>query len=180
MFHVKYHNVSEEAQAAINLFQLSQDKQQKSTTSCDRKDRLQDSLFEQRTETIARLNLYRGILSSFLVYVKRFQTESPQVHTLFDQMLNIRKEILATFMKLENIPVSIKKLVTFDVTDRKLQKPDRELCVGRFTYADMNKARVDKFQQHWVSKLYADLCRGYVMAGKKLLNQLPLKNKTLR
>ena len=67
--------VSEEAQAAIFLLQMSQEEQQKSVTSSDRKDRIINSLFENRHETLAKINLFRGLLERFHGYVKVFQSE---------------------------------------------------------------------------------------------------------
>ena len=53
-------NMTKEAQAAISLLQMSQEDQQKSATSHDRKDRILSQLFENRDETLTRSNLFRG------------------------------------------------------------------------------------------------------------------------
>ncbi|KAH3890031.1 hypothetical protein DPMN_014099 [Dreissena polymorpha] len=71
---VRHYNVAEETQAAIMLLQLGQARQQKSVTSSDRKDRILEALFTKRTETIALLNLWCGLLSIL-------QRMSPYIYT---------------------------------------------------------------------------------------------------
>lgn len=93
------HNLSEEAQAAVTLVQLDQEKQQKSLTSVDRKDRILEALFLNRRETIVKLNLFRGLLDTFHGYVKSFQSESPVIHTLHRRMLDVTREVLGMFVK---------------------------------------------------------------------------------
>jgi len=168
-----------EAQAAITLLQMSQDRQQKSATSTERKDRIVDHLFQNRRETFVKLNLYRGLLDTFQGFVKTFQTEKPLIHTLHEQMVVITRELLGMFIKPEHIPNSITDLLKLDVTDRNIQKPDRDLGVGKYAFTDLNKARLDKRCKYWTAQLYTDLRTGYIMAAKKMLS-LPLGNKTLR
>ena len=171
--------VSEEAQAAIFLLQMSQEEQQKSVTSSDRKDRIINSLFENRHETLAKINLFRGLLERFHGYVKVFQSEKPLVHTLHREMFNITREILGIFIKPEFISESVRELLNIDVTDETLQKSDKDLQVGRYAYVDLNKARLEKKHHHWVHSLYIDLRAGYIKAAQKLL-KMPLGNQTLR
>ncbi|KAL5016272.1 hypothetical protein ScPMuIL_005861 [Solemya velum] len=158
----KSHDVSKEAQAAITLLQFAQEKQQKSQTSHDRKDRILNALFINRTETIAMLNLCRGLLSIFQEYVKKFQTEAPQIHILHEQMVDITKTFMAIFIKPEHIPKhSVAALVKLDVSDRAIQKSDKDIAVGKYALPLITKARQDKSQHYW-------------------LDTLPLRNKTIR
>ena len=173
------HNVSDQAQAAIILLQLSQERQHKSVTSNERKERILDSLFHNRRETLVKINLFRGLLDVFQGFVKQFQSEKPLIHTLHTRMTEVATELLGMFMKPEKIPDSITKLMKLDVTDRTLQKPDRGIGVGKYAYTELNKARIDKSCRHWVQNLYANLRHGYVMAAKKML-KMPIDNKTLR
>jgi hypothetical protein len=176
----KERKVSEAAQAAITLLQLAQEKQQKSATSSDRKDRILNLLFQQKRETLIKLNLIRGLLMEFHGYVKEFQSEKPLIHTLHSRMYDVTTELFSFFIKPEYIPnSSVRKLLKVDVTDRGIQKSDKDLNVGKYAYADLNKARMDKACSHWVTSLYSRLRTGYIMAAKKLL-QLPLDNKTIR
>ncbi|XP_052816458.1 uncharacterized protein LOC128243033 isoform X1 [Mya arenaria] len=173
------HNVSDQAQAAIILLQLSQERQHKSVTSNERKEGILDSLFHNRRETLVKINLFRGLLDVFQGFVKQFQSEKPLIHTLHTRMTEVATELLGMFMKPEKIPDSITKLMKLDVTDRTLQKPDRGIGVGKYAYTELNKARIDKSCRHWVQNLYANLRHGYVMAAKKML-KMPIDNKTLR
>lgn len=104
-------HVSEEAQAAITVLQMSQEDQQKSATSRDRKDRILGLLFENRSETLTMITLFRGLLERFHGFVKIFQSEKPLVHTLNKEMYDMTREVLGMFMKPECIPESVKKLL---------------------------------------------------------------------
>lgn len=171
--------MSENAEAAIALLQMSQESQQKSVSSQDRKDRILDGLFTNRRETVVKLNLFRGLLSVFFGFVKSFQSEKPMIHTLHRQMVAVTTELLGMFIKPEYIPDSVSQLQKLDITDKLIQKADRELSVGKYAYSDLNKARLDKTCQHWVSDLYHHLRSGYVKAAEKIL-QMPINNKTIR
>ena len=60
-----------------------------------------------------------------------------------------------------------------------MQKCDKDLLVGCYAYVDLNKARMDKKNQHWVRKLYSNFRSGYISAAVQLL-KMPLGNGTLR
>lgn len=96
--------VTEEAQAAISLLQMSQEDQQKSATSHDRKDRILSQLFENRDEILTKINLFRGLLERFHGFVKIFQSEKPLIHTLHREMFNMSKEVLGMFIQLSISP----------------------------------------------------------------------------
>ena len=172
-------NVSDEAQAAVVLLLLSQEKQQKSTTSSERKERIVDSFFLHRRESVLKMNIFQGLLGTFTGYIKAFQTEKPVIHTLHRKMLDVTKQLLGMFIKPECIPDRVSQLLKLDVEDRNLQKPDKDLAVGKYAYTELNKARVDKGCSHWVTNLYSSLRTSYVMAAKKIL-QMPLNNKVIR
>ncbi|XP_045192915.2 uncharacterized protein LOC123549137 [Mercenaria mercenaria] len=76
------HQVSDEAQASVILLQISQEKQQKSVTSTERKDRILDYLFSRRNETETKLHLFRGLLDTFSEYIQvvreTLNSHSPQ------------------------------------------------------------------------------------------------------
>ena len=172
-------NISEEAQAATTLLQMSQEEQQKSASSNNRKDRISSRLFENRHETFIKINLFRGILEKFHGYVKVFHLEKPLMHTLHREIYSITREVFGMFIKSENIPESVKELLKLDVSDESLQKSDKELQVGRYAYVDMNKARLEKKNHHWLCTLYTDLRAGYIAGATKLL-KMPLGNQSLR
>ncbi|KAH3845512.1 hypothetical protein DPMN_087793 [Dreissena polymorpha] len=47
-------------------------------------------------------------------------------------MMDVTKEFLSLFINPENIPDRFKDLVQLDVTDRSLQKPDKDLALGKY------------------------------------------------
>ena len=158
---------------------MSQAEQQKSSTSSDRKERIMNLLFENRQETMVKINVFRGLLERFHGYVKVFQSEKPLVHTLHREMFKITREVLGMFIRPEFISDSVREVLKLDVTDEAIQKTDKEMQVGRYAYVEINKARLDKKHHHWVHSLYTDLRVGYIKAAQKLL-KLPLGNQTLR
>ncbi|KAH3831153.1 hypothetical protein DPMN_104415 [Dreissena polymorpha] len=94
-------------------------------------------------------------------------------------MFDITRDLLGMFILPEHIPNSITDLLKLDVTDRNIQKLDRDLGVGKYAFTDLNKARLDKRCKYWTAKLYTDLRTGFIMAAKKMLSP-PLGNITLR
>ena len=115
--------------------------------------------------------------------MKSFHSEQPLIHILHRRMLDVTWEVLEMFIKMfikaEHIPYSVNKLIKLDATHKSIQKPDKHLGVSRFSFPDLNKARLDKPCAGWISKFYTNLRTGYIRAGQKLL-QLPLSNQTLR
>ena len=94
-------------------------------------------------------------------------------------MVQLIREFLGLLLKPENIPQRPSQFVKLDITDRALQKSNKDMTLGDFAFIGINKARIDKRCHHWVNDLYSKLRNGYVLAGKKLL-AMSLTNKTLR
>ena len=160
------YTVTEDAQAAISLIQMSQEDQQRPSTSCERKDGILSQLFENRFETLYKINLFRGLLERFHRFVKIFQSEKPLIHTLLRKMFNITREVLGMFIKPGHIPESVREMLKLDVINESLQKSDKELHGGHYAFVSMNKARLEKKNQHWVCLLYSDLSAGYIASAK--------------
>ena len=113
-------------------------------------------------------------------YVKKFQTEAPQIHCLHQEMVDITRTFLAMFIKPEHIPTdSVTAMVGLDVNDSSIQKSNKDMAVGKYALPLLTKARQEKSNHHWINRLYENLCAGYISAATKIL-QLPLKNKTIR
>ncbi|XP_055023083.2 uncharacterized protein [Misgurnus anguillicaudatus] len=121
--------------------------------------------------------IYTGVLPTFQVFVKKLQHEKPMVHLLHVEMVALVRELLSKFMKPEAIPLSVKEILKVDVQSRDLQLSNKRLCVGRFCYSAMNKARVER--KIWVGNLYKSLREGYIKSAEFLLKNLPLDNKTI-
>nr|XP_055023083.1 uncharacterized protein LOC129413401 [Misgurnus anguillicaudatus] len=122
-------------------------------------------------------DIYTGVLPTFQVFVKKLQHEKPMVHLLHVEMVALVRELLSKFMKPEAIPLSVKEILKVDVQSRDLQLSNKRLCVGRFCYSAMNKARVER--KIWVGNLYKSLREGYIKSAEFLLKNLPLDNKTI-
>lgn len=121
--------------------------------------------------------MFAGVLPTFQVFVKKLQHEKPMVHLLHVEMVALVRELLSKFMKPEAIPLSVKEILKVDVRSRDLQLSNKSLCVGRFCYSAMNKARVER--KIWVGNLYKSLREGYIKSAEFLLKNLPLDNKTI-
>ncbi|XP_026124635.1 uncharacterized protein LOC113106835 [Carassius auratus] len=123
------------------------------------------------------IDLYRGVLPTFQVFLKKLQHEKPMIHVLHAEMLLLVRELLSKFMKPETIPLSAKGLLKLNVHQRDLQYTDKRLSVGRFSFFALNKARVEK--KPWVQKVYSSLREGYIKAATFLLKNLPLNNNII-
>ncbi|XP_052409582.1 uncharacterized protein LOC127955943 isoform X2 [Carassius gibelio] len=123
------------------------------------------------------IDLYRGVLPTFQVFLKKLQHEKPMIHVLHAEMLLLVRELLSKFMKPETIPLSAKGLLKLNVHQRDLQYTDKRLSVGRFSFFALNKARVEK--KPWVQKVYSSLREGYIKSATFLLKNLPLNNNII-
>lgn len=172
------HKVPQINQARIKQLQDCQGKQSKSDTNSARKQRLTHSLFIGRTEFLAHLNLYRGILPQFQGFVKLFQSQKPLMHKLHAEMFVLTRDFLSFFIKPDSIPAdNVKELLSLDVTNEDIQFTDKHLVVGQYAYKCLLEARQKK--EPWVHKFYQNLRQGYMKAGTSLAKKLPLSNKTI-
>ncbi|KAL0149902.1 hypothetical protein M9458_054796 [Cirrhinus mrigala] len=134
-------------------------------------------LFSEFDKLTTIIDLYRGVLPTFQVFLKKLQHEKPMIHVLHAEMLLLVRELLSKFMKPETIPLSAKGLLKLNVHQRDLQYTDKRLSVGRFSFFALNKARVEK--KPWVQKVYSSLREGYIKAATFLLKNLPLNNNII-
>ena len=121
--------------------------------------------------------MFAGVLPTFQVFLKKLQHEKPLVHLLHVEMVALVRELLSKFMKPGAIPLSIKEILRINVRSTDLQLSNKRLCVGRFGFSAMNKARVEK--KIWVGNLYDSLREGYMKSAEFLLKKLPLDNNNL-
>ena len=110
--------------------------QQKSATSNDKKENKK----ENRHEILVRMNLYSGLLERFHVFVNVFQSEKPLVHMLHREMVNITRKTIGVFIKQEFISDSVREVLKLDVSDKTLQRTDKELLVGQYANENLDKA----------------------------------------
>ena len=118
--------------------------------------------------------MFAAVLPTFQVFQKKLQHEKPLVHLLHVEMVALVRELLSKFMKPGAIPLSIKEILRINIRSTDLQLSNKRLCVGRFGYSAMNKARVEK--KIWVGNLYDSLREGYMKSAEFLLKNLPLYN----
>ena len=121
--------------------------------------------------------MFAGVLPTFQVFLKKLQHEKPLVHLLHVEMVALVRELLSKFMKPGAIPLSIKEILRINVRSTDLQLSNKRLCVERFGYSAMNKARVEK--KIWVGNLYNSLREGYMKSAEFLLKKLPLDNNII-
>ena len=121
--------------------------------------------------------MFAGVLPTFQVFLKKLQHEKPLVHLLHVEMVALVRELLSKFMKPGAIPLSIKEILRINVRSTDLQLSNKRLCVGRFGFSAMNKARVEK--KIWVGNLYDSLREGYMKSAEFLLKNLPLDNNII-
>ncbi|KAJ8280914.1 hypothetical protein GJAV_G00060940 [Gymnothorax javanicus] len=142
----------------------------------NRKRRICVQLFSEFDKLTVLIDLYRGVLPTFQVFLKKLQHEKPMLHVLHAEMVLLVRELLSKFMKPEAISMRVNDLLKLDVQNRELQYPDKKLSVGRYSFFALNKARVEK--KLWVQNIYSSLRVGCIKAATFLLKNLPLRNHT--
>ncbi|XP_059364858.1 uncharacterized protein LOC132103782 [Carassius carassius] len=172
------HAVTSDEKARIIFLQQQMAKSAKigSDVNKNRKMRI-CMLFSEFDKLTTLIDLYRGVLPTFQVFLKKLQNEKPMIHVLHAEMVLLVRELLSKFMKPETIPLSAKGLLKLNVHKRDLQYTDKRLSVGKFSFFALNKARVEK--KPWVKKVYSSLREGYIKAATYLLKNLPLNNNII-
>ena len=163
----------EKARMDVQHQQLAKSTKGQADVNSDRKTRI-CVLFTEFSKLTAIIDLYRGILPSFQVFLKRLQYEKPMLHVLHVEMVLLVRDVLSKFMKPDAIPLDVKGLINLDIQNKDLQYPDKLLLVGKFSHFVVNKARVEK--KPWVKELYTSLREGYTKAAAFLIKNLPLSN----
>ena len=149
-------------------------KQNLTSTSAERKERILNIFFSSENRYFFLLQFYRGLLMQFNSYVKQFQNEKPMVH-IIHEMYSLCRNFLAFFIKPEYLPSTVKEMSEFDYKNSKLQYEDKFLNFGKFVVKEMLNSQ----NSVWVKKFLTNLRNAYVSTAKYLLNKLPLKNKAL-
>lgn len=174
--------VSKDAAARIQVIQISQAKQAKSSCSVTRKDRLLTALFKDFEKFRVTVDLYRGILKKFEGYTKLLQSEKPLVHLLHEGVFSLVRKVVGLFIRRNHVPhVSVKEMsLAKKVRDRDIQVSDKNLCVGEYCYSVYIEALRDPKSKHWAMDIATNLRKGYGNAPEMLLQKLPLQNVILR
>ena len=85
-----------------------QNQQRVKLVNSDRKTRI-CVLFTEFSKLTALIDLYRGILPSFQVFLKRLQYEKPMLHVLHVEMVLLVRDVLSKFLKPDAIPLDVKE-----------------------------------------------------------------------
>ncbi|KAL2080712.1 hypothetical protein ACEWY4_024505 [Coilia grayii] len=155
------HGVTSDEKARMTVLQQQLGKGQ-SDTNTDTKKRI-CVLFSEFNKLTTTIDIYRGILPSFQVFLKKLQHDKPMLHILHVEKVLLVRDVLSKFMKHDAIPLDVDSLLNLDVHNRDLQYPDKLLSVGKFSHFAVNKARLDK--KPWVRELYKALREGYTKAA---------------
>lgn len=164
-----------QVQAAVQASKSQSDETKK------RRNSILLGLFHQYQKLLVFITLYRGVLPKLEVYIKMFQAEEPLLHVQHVKMFQLTREFLILFMQPQEVPkVSVKKLLKVDIGNEEKQLHNHNLYLGQFCFPEMQKARREKSKNPWLMKFLKDVRTGYQLAGKYLLQNLPLQNKTLK
>jgi hypothetical protein len=164
-----------EVQAAVQA-----SKSQSEDTN-NRRNRILLQLFHKFQELVVYITLYRGVLPKLEGYIKLFQSEEPLVHLQHVKMFQVTREFLLLFMKPQALPkTSVKKLLQVNVGKAEHQLHRNNLYVGQYCFPEVQKAKIEKSKNLWLTDFLQALKTGYQLAGKYLLQNLPLQNRTLQ
>ena len=147
----------------------------KQTPKCKkRKERIMDYLFIQQEKTLLQLTFYQASLFSFKMFVLRYQKKEPLIHMLHTDQLSLARNFLVKFVKASFIrghtATSLKSLQLSE----EMFMDDGEIFLGVDTREIFSSANADT-QETFLKSVR----KGFLEAGKLLLNKLPLDNTHL-
>ena len=138
-----------------------------------RKDLIVSALFNNRSKTIAYMEVLIGVLPCFENFVKMYQREEPMQHTLHKQMFCLVKQFLSQFVKAELLPdFSVRELIK--VKDQ-LDDPSIFLQTNLLYAGEVNIQKLTSSKKNWwAPTLERNAKSAYREAAKCLLANLPL------
>lgn len=142
----------------------------------ERKARIVKKLFDQRLETQLIANVLVSVLSLLKEYVKLFQSNCPLIHKLHDKQLCLFNDILACFIKPENLAVvnnSPKKLKKFDIGEEKYHLPIKSVFIGNGAQSLVNSA--PKSNMDVIHKFQKNVFEAYVKCSLTLQKKNAVK-----
>ena len=142
-------------------------------TNMSRKDLIVSALFNNRSKTIAYMEVLIGVLPCFENFVKMYQREEPMQHTLHKQMFCLVKQFLSQFVKAELLPdFSVRELIK--VKDQ-LDDPSVFLQTNLLYAGEVNIQKLTSSKKNWwAPTLESNAKAAYREAAKCLLANLPL------
>ena len=145
----------------------------------ERKERIVESLFHFRQETLLHVNLYLEILPIFKSFILIFEQREPLVHRIYDEQVDLVKTLLACFIKPEFIKdITGRKLKGLDLKDKNMQRKLNEIYVG--TKAEEILLRISHKNSEFKSDFLKNLFNAYVESCIYIINKFPLNNSLLR
>ena len=129
----------------------------------------------KKPDILVQLNFLASAVPLFEDFLLNFQHDEPQIHILYEQMINLVRTFLLRFVKGDVVKsVSAPGLKKLDVS-RKNQLSDGELTLGEPTRAELKKLSANQQKAALLG-----LRSFFSAVSNFLLTRLPLSNKLLR
>ena len=145
----------------------------------ERKERIVESLFYFRDETMLHLNLYLEILPIFKSFILTFEQREPLVHRIYDEQVELVKTLLACFIKPEYLrDITGRKIKSLDLNNKDIQRKLNAIYVG--TKAEEILVCICRKNPEFKSNFLQKLFNAYVKSSEYVINKFPMNNSLLR
>ena len=144
----------------------------------ERKERIIYKLLYNQNRYVLLISFYQSVLPIFKSYVMMFQGDSPLIHKVYYQQVNLVKEFFSYFVK-PSVVAKCKKgkhLLKLDLSEKNIL-PKKLIFIGLKA-----KKLVDKlgYENSVVVEFLDRVRKAYVECGLYLQNKLPLENDHLK
>ena len=145
----------------------------------ERKERILGKLFVTKKKTRLYLSVYSSSLQLMKRYVKIFQQAEPVVFRIHGEQLDVFKEFLINFIKLEVLATvnRVSKLTQIDFNFFRNQLPKNLLSIGTIPTKIIKNSRKD---DELVGDFLDKVLTAYLSCALYMVKKLPLSNHFLK
>lgn len=129
----KHHNINKTERDHIRNINSKLSEKNMTQAGRDRKNRINEKLFEDILTTKLICNLFVSVLPLLKEYVKVFQSGTPLIHKLHDKQFELIKSFLACFIKPDVFASngnSAKQILKLNVEDKSNHLPNSTIFAG--------------------------------------------------
>lgn len=140
-----------------------------------RKQRIIEALLIKPQQTLVEMNLFKDVLPMFKSFILIFEQKEPMIHRLFDELTELMRTFLVSFIKHDVIkPLNGKQLLDLDVTKENNFIAIEDIFVGQCTTKILN-------ENPQIKETFLPIVRkAYTETAKYIQKKFPLNNKVLR
>ncbi|KAH3872469.1 hypothetical protein DPMN_035685 [Dreissena polymorpha] len=166
--------VSQASKEALERMHSRVSKKKMTSEGKERKQKVLQKLFTDRTVTRMMLGIYMSSLLLLKDYAVLFQKKAPMIHVLNDEQLRLVRNFIGYFVKPQCVPSTAKKLSEMDFAEETLL-PLSDMFMGSVASKLVTSSKCAD-----VKMVLVMLRTGHIKAGKMLLQKMPINNMLLK